>query len=78
MSLGYTAHSIWDSSHKQIGGTQKKKRKKNMYIKKYFKFKGENCLCKIIYVSMYVFVLGYEINELYLNSSSRELKNIQY
>ena len=26
MSLGYTAHSIQDSNHKQIGGTQKKKK----------------------------------------------------
>ena len=32
MSLGYTAHSIWDSSHKQIGGTQKRKEKKNIYV----------------------------------------------
>ena len=29
MFLGYTAHSIWDSSHKQMGGTQEKK---NIYI----------------------------------------------
>ena len=32
-----------------------------------------------IYVSMYVFVFGqYEVNELYLNLGSSELKNIQY
>ena len=77
MSLGYTAHSIWESSHKQIGGTQKKKN----LSKRYFKFEAENdvCLSKIIYVSMYVFVFGqYEVNELYLKSSSCELKNIQY
>ena len=48
MSLGYTAHSIWDSSRKQIGGTQKKKKK----AKRYFKFQTENdaCLSKFIYV----------------------------
>ena len=28
MSLGYTAHSIWDSSPEQIGRTQTKKKKK--------------------------------------------------
>ena len=46
MSLGYTAHCIWDSSHKQIGGTQKKK-EKNIYLcisKRYFKLQGENCI----------------------------------
>ena len=71
MSLGYTTHSIWDSNHKQIGGTQKKK-------KRYFKFQAENYvwISKIIYVSMYVSVFGkYEVNELYLNSSSHALKN---
>ena len=40
MSLGYTAHSIWDSSYKQIGKTQKKK-KIYIYIR-YFKFQTEN------------------------------------
>ena len=63
MSLGYTAHSIWDSSHKQIGGTQEKE-KRNIYIyisERYFKCQVENyiCLSKITYVSnvsMYVFV----------------------
>ena len=63
MSLGYTTHSILDSSHKQIGGGG------YIYIylsleKKYFKaekiFQTENylCLSKIIYVSIYVFVFG--------------------
>ena len=76
MSLGYTAHSVWESSHKQIGGTQKKKNQKDILS---FKWKMMSvCLSKIIYVSMYVFVFGqYEVNELYLNSSSREWKNIQ-
>ena len=27
MSLGHTAHSIWDSSHEQIGRIQTKKKK---------------------------------------------------
>ena len=74
MFLGYTAHSIWDSSHKQIGGAQEKE-KKNIYIyththtyihiyiyqKDILNFKQKTmsvCLSKIIYVSMYVFVFG--------------------
>ena len=40
MSLGYTAHSIWDSSHEQIGSTQTKKKKEE--VKRHFKFQAEN------------------------------------
>ena len=35
MCLGYTAHSIWDSSHTEIGGTQKKK----IWVKDILNFK---------------------------------------
>ena len=42
MSLGYTAHSIWEYSHKQIGATQKKK----IYLsKRYFKFSWFGHFC---------------------------------
>ena len=34
MSLGYTAHSIYDSSHKRIGETQKNKNKNKKIINK--------------------------------------------
>ena len=57
MSLGYTAHSIWDSSHKQIGENQKKKKGQKDILN--FKRKTMSvCLSKIIYVSIYVFVFG--------------------
>ena len=39
MSLGYTAHSICDSSHKQMGGTQKKKKYIYIYQKDILNFK---------------------------------------
>ena len=46
MSLGYIAHSIWDSSHEQIGRTQTKKKKKKEEeeegAKRHFKFQMEN------------------------------------
>ena len=65
MSLGYTAHSIYDSSHKRIGETQKNKNKNKKIInkkktKRDFKFQAENYtyLPKLIYVSIYVFVFG--------------------
>ena len=47
MSLICTTHSIWDSSHKQIGRTQTKKKDG---AKRYFKFQAKNnvCLSKII------------------------------
>ena len=41
MSLGHTAHSIWDSSHEQIGRIQTKK-KKIEGAKWRFKFQVEN------------------------------------
>ena len=39
VSLGYTAHSIWDSSHEQIGRTQTKKKEG---AKRHFKYQAEN------------------------------------
>ena len=62
MFLGYTAHSIWDSSHKQIGRTQTKEKKKKKGQKRYLKFQVENyeisvCLSKFICVSVCVFGL---------------------
>ena len=39
MSLGYIAHSIWDSSHEQIGRIQTKKRKKGQRDILNFKWK---------------------------------------
>ena len=33
MSLGYTTHAIWDSRHKQIGGTKEKKKRIYIYQK---------------------------------------------
>ena len=43
MYLEYTVHSIWDSSHEQIGRTQtKKKKKKEEGAKRHFKFQVEN------------------------------------
>ena len=42
MFLGYTPHSIWDSSHKQIGRTQTKEKKKKEGAKRYLKFQVEN------------------------------------
>ena len=38
VSLGYTAHSIWDSSHEQIGRTQTKKKEG---AKRHFKYQAE-------------------------------------
>ena len=62
MSLGYKAHSMWDSNHKQNGKTQKIKEKKNKIGQKdILNFKQKTmsvCLSKFIYVSMYVFVFG--------------------
>ena len=57
MSLGYTAPSLWDSSHEQIGRIQTKKKKKEG-AKKHFKFQAENyeisvCLSKFICVSVF-------------------------
>ena len=46
MCLEYTVHSIWDSSHEQIGRTQtkrEKKKKKEEGAKRHFKFQAENC-----------------------------------
>ena len=91
MFLGYTAHSIWDSSHKQIGRIQTKKKKKEG-AKKHFKFQAENyeisvCLSGFMYVSVCVFWVCFffnniaeVVNEFYLNSGSHELKifNIKY
>ena len=39
VSLGYTAHSIWDFSHEQIGRTQIKKKEG---AKRHFKYQAEN------------------------------------
>ena len=48
MSLGYTTHSIWDSSHKQIGGTQKKKKDtlnfKQKTMSEYLKLSMSQCM----------------------------------
>ena len=85
MSLGYTAHSIQDSSHKQIGLTQKKKKYIYIYIsqKDILNFKQKTVsiylnLSMSQCLSLFLNNMKLFINELYLNSGSHELKNIQY
>ena len=83
MSLGYTAHSIWDSSHKQIGGTQEKE-KRNIYI---YIYQKDILNVKLKTISVYLKLSMSQCMLLFLddmklmsslNSSSCELKYIQY